>query len=253
MKNFRVQLLVLLVLGVYPHIFASDTSKPRFKVIELIKSNPFFGPSVSRIFYAAPYVVYQREYSFCAFVASANPDDEIGTDTIIPVQTSEEIRKQFFVFHRDSSFGVNYLEKDSFRNNQRSPVDSILLQMTGSNDFEKLVINMKADSSSWNADRTELTELYLAEGRKDTPDVKISFSYSSKLNHLQLFLNSKLDSIKNMKFYKFEYLVEPFYDQKRDLHTPQLILMNEIKEIETDDVSELLQYIEKYKKEMGGT
>jgi hypothetical protein len=166
---------------------------------------------------------------------------------MVTKNAGQEKRKHFFVFHRDSSFGINYDGHGTFRNNRRFPVDSILMEVIGSNTFDRLVTQKAADTLSWNTERTELKEVYVHKGTKDTPAVRISFYYSKKLNHLQASLNSTLDSLKNMKFYKFEFVIETHFYPGLDKQMPAMVLKKEMREVTIDDDTELLNYTEKYK------
>jgi hypothetical protein len=175
MMNIRLYMILLFIPGVNADTFGTDTSKLPIKAVEVRNTDPMFGPSISRIYYIGSFVIYEREHNFDSAIVRTEIDEEGEQDSMTTESAQHEKRNHFFVFHRDSSFGINYDAHGTFRHNRRYPVDSILFEVTGSNTFDQLVTQKTADTSSWNADRTELKEVYAHKSRKDTPAVRISF------------------------------------------------------------------------------
>lgn len=241
-----VQLFLILLFCVSVNASATDTTGQIIKGIKVEESNPFFGESFYRIFHVGPLVVYQSQYQFDSSETRLKFDSAGNQLSAVTENKRSEMRSQFFVFHRDSSYGLNYDPHRINESNRRLRVDSALLRIKGTNSFENS-LTKKPDTTSWNAQRTELKEVYVQKATKDTPEVRLSLYYSNGLNSLKESLNPILDSAKKMKLYKVEYVIEEFYSEKEGRLWPPLKLSTEMKEIEVTVPEEILHYIDRYK------
>lgn len=69
------------------------------------------------------------------------------------------------------------------------------------------------------------------------------------MNHLQDYINSKVDSIKKMKFYKYESTIDySLYNEKNDTHWPPLKTVTELREVRIPIPSEVMDFIKMYQK-----
>src|SRR6476660_9598744 len=143
----------------------------KIQAVEIRDNDPLFGERFYRVYYAAPFVVYQSQHMFGSsqgqvkFDSSTNkPEVELTTETT-------EQRNRFFVFHRDSNYGFQY---DAYATSQaeRRLVDSVLKNIRGGNNLESLLC-LKADTITWNEGKTELKEVYVQKASEDTPAVRI--------------------------------------------------------------------------------
>jgi hypothetical protein len=237
---------ILLILFSCETVIAStvDTTKPIRSAIEVHVSTPFFGESFYRIFHVDPFEVYQSQYQFDSSIQINL--DTTGNNTAAVTGIWSATRNKFFVFHRDSSYGYSYDLNSSIENNRRLPVDSTLQGIKGKDNFENL-LTKKTDTTTWNAQRTELKEVYVQKASKDTPSVHLSIFYSSNLNSLNASLNSALDSARKMKFYKYEYVIQEFYSEKEQRLWPAMKIRTEMKEFTVTNPEEIIQYIDRYK------
>mgnify|MGYP003576125539 CR=1 FL=1 len=224
-----------------------DTTKQRFKAVEVLDSNPFMGETFYRVFHVGTYTMYQSQYHVDTTFSQAQFDSATN-ETTFNVQLGSGLRKnRYFVFHRDSSFGYMYDPSAHEGNNLYLPVDSMLKTLRGTNNFE-LLITKKPDTTTWGADRTELKEVYVTKTTTDTPGACLAFHYSSRLNHLQESLNHVMDSAKKMKLFKIEYGQDEFYVQKEGRVWPAFKILTEIREVTVDNTDEIISYINEYKK-----
>ena len=242
--------VLLLLLSQTVNASGPDTTKPLLKAIEVKENSDLFGESFYRIFHVGTFIVYQSQYQFDSSANLVKFDQAGNLESTKPVSQFSEKRSRFFVFHQDSIFGYSYDPHEFTEASKRFPVDSVLKGITGFNSFEKLHIK-KPDTITWNADRTELKEVYLQKASEDTPAVRLSFFYSSRLNDLKASLNPLLDSIKKMKLYKYEYVIGEFYSKKHQTLCPEMKFTSELNEITVNRPEEILQYIRRYKRNTG--
>ena len=243
-RSFLLLLFILLVSqGV--NASPSDTSRQEIKAIEVTENNTFFGNSFYRVFYIGPYIIYQNNYRFDSTAQKFKLDsaDNWIQDSID--QTWSGNRNCFFVFHRDSSFGFLFDPHRIKEDNRRMKVDTALKTIRGGNNFENL-LELYPDSTSWNADRSELKELFIQRAA-DTPTVRLSFYYSKNLNYIQESLNPMMDKARKMKLYRIEFLIEEFHSIKTGRTWPPTKMITEMKEIGVPDATEAIQYVERYK------
>ena len=242
-----VQLFFILLFCESVNASAIDTTKQIIKGIEVNESNPFFGESFYRIFHVGRFVVYQSQYQFDSSETRLKFDSAGNQLSAVTENKKSEMRNQFFVFHRDSSYGFTYDPHRITESGRRLRVDSAILRIKGTNNFEGL-LTQKPDTTSWNTQRTELREVYMQKATKDTPAVRLSFFYSTRLNFLKESLFPAMDSAKQIKLYKIEYLIEEFYSEKERRLWPAMKISTEMKEIEVTNPEEILHYIDSYKK-----
>jgi hypothetical protein len=249
MVKYCIQILFILLLCESATASSADTTAPVIKAIEIQDSTPFFGKSIIRIFYIGPFVVYQSQYEFDSSIHGVKFDSTGNETSTVTEYECSETRNLFFVFHRDSSYGVSYDPHRSNENNRRLPVDSTLQRIKGTNSFEGL-LSKKPDTTIWNAQNTELREVYVQKASRDTPAVHLIIYYSSKLNNLKATLNPVMDSARKMKFYKYEYLIKEFYSEKEKQLFPEMKFSTEMKEITVTNPEEIMEYIDRYKNRM---
>lgn len=246
MVKYCIQILLILLLGETATASSADTTKPVLRAIEFQDSTPFFGNSISRIIYVDSFIVYQSEYEFDSSIQGVKFDSAGNMDSTVTEYECSEKRNLYFVFHQDSSYGFTYDPHRSNENNRRLPVDSFLKMVKGTNSFEGL-LTKKPDTTTWNAQKTALREVYVQKASVDTPAMHLSLFYSSSLNNLKASLNPKLDSARKMKFYKYEYLIKAFYSEKDQRLWPEMKFRTEMKEITVTNPEEIMQYIDRYK------
>lgn len=224
---------------------AADTTRPVIKGIEVQDFHPLFGETFYWVFYTGPYIVYQSQYQFDSSIHYPKPDSGLLAATDFLVLKSE-LRNRFFVFHLDSSYGFNY---DPYRSNEtgRCEVQSTLKMIQASYGLDSL-LNKRPDTVKWNASGTELREVYYQKASRDTPAVKLCLYFSKGLNELKESFSPIFDSARKMKLYKIEIVVEKSFEQKKAKSWPAISFISEMREIMVDDPSQILFYIDKYKK-----
>ncbi len=240
------QLIFILLFSASVKASTTDTSKQEIKAIEVQQTDPFFGEAFYRIFHISPFIVYQSQYQFDSASGRGKFDSAGNWVSSDSEYALSEKRSQFFVFHRDSSYGFSYDPHRSNFSNRRLLVDSAVLEIKGTYNFENLLTKIP-DTTTWNASRTERREVYVQKATKDTPTVRAIFYYNSSLNFLQASLNTAVDSAKKMKLYKFEYLIEEFYSEKDERLWPAMSFSTEMKEVTVMDTEEIMHFIERYK------
>lgn len=220
------------------------------KAVEVKSTDPVFGESFYRIYHYNDLLLYQSQYFFDSsvhyFVADSSTDEESSPDTVLLSET----RNRFFIFHKDSSYGYSYDAHDPLEDQKRLKVDSMLSRLRGLNELHCLV-QQSPDSSSWNKNRTILHEVYLFPATDTTPSGRIVMEYSKNLKHVQESLNQIVDSIKGMKFIKWEYHINEYYDKKNQRQLPSMVLFaTELREIDVENPKEIISYFNKYKEQV---
>jgi hypothetical protein len=245
-----ISVVLLLLFSQTVNASGPDTTKPSISAVEVRENSTLFGESFYRVFYVGAFIVYQSQYQFDSSANQVKFDSAGNIKSVIPESQFSEKRNKFFVFHQDSSFGFSYYPDRIGESSERLHVDTVIKGITGSNTFEKLLIK-KPDTTIWSTNRTELKEVHIQKVSKDTPAVKVSFYYSSRLNNLKASLNPVLDSAKKMKFYKYEYVIGEFYSEQQQMLFPDMKMSCEMDEFTVQHPEEILQYIRMYLKDSG--
>jgi hypothetical protein len=229
---------------------SADTAKQEIRAIEVRNEGQIFDGHFYRIFYAGPHIIYQSQYQFDSSHNRGVFDDSGNMVSSIVIKEWTEMRNKFFVFHRDSSYGYSFEPYNTGKEDQRLPVDTALLSIAGSFRSEWF-FRAKPDTATWNADRTELREVYMQAAGKDTPAVHISLYYTNRLDHLPGSLYPALDSARKIRLYKYEYLISDFYSEQQQKFFPAMKFSTEMKEYVVTDPAAILHYVERYKKSIG--
>jgi hypothetical protein len=110
----------------------SDFSQSKIEAVEVSSSSPIFPNTFYRIFHVNSFIIYQSQYFYSFSTSKANAN----TDTFETVNDYSEVRYKFFVFHKDSSYGYQYDDKDDKKPKLRLPVDSAVRLIIGTNNLE---------------------------------------------------------------------------------------------------------------------
>jgi hypothetical protein len=249
MKSLPVYLICFFIAPIITaNTYSQDTI---IKAIEVRDNNPIWGETFHRVFYMGWYVVYQSQYRADSSVLHPGLDAATNETSFAIDFLSGELRSSFFVFHKDSVFGYTYDPADSSNDNRRLPVDSAMKKIKGENNYENL-LSAKPDSSTWNAAKKELREVFVGDSTKTQPRVRIVFYYSGNMNHIKESMSPALDSAKKMKLYKMEIFTDEFYSEAdKKLWPPMKVMSTEMKEIGVQNPAEVKGYISRYKKSIG--
>jgi hypothetical protein len=232
--------------------FSQESTQLKIEAVEVRQNLSFFGETFYRIYRVRDHVVFQHQYQFDS---SSSEIQMIGStdDSVVYKDTTylSEIRNRYFVFHKDSSYGFDYDPHRADVSGQRLRVDSLMTKgIKGRNNFQDL-LKTKPVSTTWNSDKTELKEVFICNDNPDTPIVHISLHYSSKLNHLKESLNEIVDSIKNMKLFKCEFLVNEFYSKASNQLSPAFKIDEKLMSYTVTDPQTIITYLNKYKESIG--
>jgi len=248
----RSILIVCLVCFSYYGITACGLQKKEVNIeaVEVRSISPSMGETFYRVYYSGDLVMYQSQYLKDSFITETTFDSSKNMYSNNLTLHSEEWKDRFFVFHKDSSYGYNYDFYRNKENNQRLPVDSVVRFIKGTNKFED-VIKRKPDSVFWNANKSERKEVYLFPAKGDDPNIRLILSYSKNLNNVKESISSVVDSVKKMKLYKTETILDQFYSEKDKMTIPSLRFTTELKQIAVDKPDSVLIYLNRYRKSIG--
>lgn len=239
-KIFFTFLLFSTLYGCY-----TSLATTKIEAIEVRDISPAMGETFYRIYYVDNLVMYENRYRFDSSFTQLKIDSV--TQEITGEETLRESiwRSRFFVFHKDSSYGIMY-DSLRFYKNRRMPVNYTITNIVGTNRFDSF-LTVKPDSVVWNADKTEHRETYILLLGKDMPKGLVVFYYSKKLNHLKNSFNKVVDSVKKMKFFKVEFIFNEFYSEKDKKLWPPTYDLTEMKEINVENPEKIMGYFNKYK------
>jgi hypothetical protein len=216
------------------------------EAVEVRDISPLMGETFYRVYYFDDLVIYQSQYRFDSSVKQLSTDSSTNLVSSHITSISSQWRNQFFIFHKDSSYGFSFDPYRGRENKLRLRVDSTIMFIKGTNRFDSF-LTVKPDSIIWNANKSELKEVFLVTQKKGMPAGRIGLYYSKNLNHLKASFNATVDSAKRMKLFKVEAIFNDSYDENGKLVWPSMIDRTEMKEIKTNISEQLREYINNYK------
>lgn len=157
-------------------------------------------------------------------------------------------RSQYFVHHKDSSYGFNY-DTTMINNIRRVPIyeGRGFTFFSSDSSFE----SVKPDSSIWNNDMFELKQVYVEPAKIDTPATTIVFYFRKNMN-LPITISDILTKDRKMTFYKMQVKFGEFFDKRvNQLLPPHTAMEFELREYFPKDTKEIMKYFEWYKVEVG--
>jgi hypothetical protein len=207
--------------------------------------NSYFGEQLYRTFSIDSIIVFQMQIQLLNFEDQLQIDS-INNELVSNRQlVSTDWTYEYFIYHKDSSFGYKYVPTDSFRH-IRLGVDSVTKFIKGTNRYDSFIL-LKPDTIVWNNKKTELKEVYVLPKERGEPGGHLILYYNKKMNHLNGNINSKVDSIRKMKFYKQETTIDySLYNEKNDTQWPPLIDVTELREVRIPIPSEVMDLIKFY-------
>jgi hypothetical protein len=188
------------------------------------------------VYYYGDIIMYRFQYNY---------DSIINGQTVL-----RERRPDFFVFHRDSSFGQTfYAYVDDGNIPGRHRVDSIIRLRTFPNSQFDTLANMKPDSSYVNANG-DLVKIFNPEKRKHDPvAATIYFYFTNKLKGVKESLSRKMDTVEGMKLFRIVVKSHPGYSEEYKVLLSPGDMFWEMKEIPIKNPDQVKGYFEKYKRE----
>ena len=219
--------------------------------IEVTISDPILGEDYYRVYYIDNWIINHSRYQFDSSETQLQIDSNSNQLSGKMDLLLSEKRDMFFVFHKDSSFGYNYDANWEMKNNIRLSVDSVLKERTLQPGNLNSILNLKADSISWSDDRSELKEVYIFQPTKEIPTIRRILYYSKELKHIKETFLKEIDLAKKMKLYKIEGYSEQHYSEKEKRLWPTMKSRSEMKQIPINNLSQIMEYIDKYKKSSG--
>ena len=218
----------------------------KMEAVEVQDISPLMGETFYRVYYFDDLVIYQSQYRFDSSVKQLSTDSSTNKVSSHISSISSQWRNQFFIFHKDSSYGFSFDPYRGSENNLRLRVDSTIMFIKGTNRFDSF-LTVKPDSIIWNANKSELKEVFLLSRKNNIPEGRIGLYYSKNLNHLKESFNPKVDNAKRMKLFKVEAIFNDSYDENGKLVWPSMVDRTEMKEIKTNISEQLREYINNYK------
>jgi hypothetical protein len=209
--------------------------------VEVSDLSVMMGESHYKIYYLNDLTLYEWNYTAASLVVQMAEDPDQQTST-----GSRSVRTAYFVFQRDSSFGFDFDPNPGSMYNGRMRVDSFMKRIKGTNRFDSFAL-MKPDTVTWSEDHDELREAYVLKMPAGMPSGYLVMYYSKALNHLKESFNQRVDSIKQMKFYKYETIFYAFYDEQRKQSWPSLKDATEMRPITGPLPDTVLHYLNLYK------
>lgn len=235
----------------------SQQINQKLKAIQLL-TNTFNNPDTTIIYYLGDLVLYETTITNqfgqgSVFVVSeyhtidpANGDTTFHRDVELKNDNSPDsisITRAYFVHHMDSAYGYYYNPRAIF-NIKRITVKQGrgFVFMTNEDTF----LTMKPDSSIWNSDHSELKQVYIQPARKDTPLIKIIFSFKKNMP-LSMTISDKLSQDRKMTFYRMEILFGEYFDQTSNQLIPAQTVMDfALREYIPLDTKTIYRYFDRY-------
>ena len=221
----------------------------KIKAIEVLDFSASMGETFYRVYYLDDLLMYQSQYlvdsSFIQFKFDSSTNQFSNNVTLL----SSQWKDRFYIFQKDSIYGYNYDPYRSTDDNLRLRADSIIKFVTGTNRFDSFLA-IKPDSIIWNADKTEVKEVYFFPQQENIPPGHLSMYYSKNLNHLKESFNRIVDNAKKMKLFKTETIFSEFYSEKDKKLWPPIIYKTEMREFSPEKPEEIIGYFARFKKEV---
>ncbi|HEX6847440.1 MAG TPA: hypothetical protein VF144_10690 [Chitinophagaceae bacterium] len=172
-------------------------------------------------------------------------------DSLVDNRTAlQEIRRFFFVFQKDSSYGHKYFPNSNVNldHNKRVKIDTELLSHKFESNIYDTLINYKPDSLYNHKD--EIIRVY-----KNPPSANsvsqekhdLYFYYTKKLKDVPETFSKKMDNIKGLKLTKILIKVSGGYYKEFNMTFPARELLQEMREISVSNKDEIVGYFKRYK------
>jgi len=165
----------------------------------------------------------------------------------------QEYRDYYFVSHRDSAYGYQYLIKPdkALFNNVRYKKDSLLKFKRFESDIYDTLLNVKPDSVY--RKKEEIVKIYKNPPTVDTVQqvekFDLYFYYTKKLKDIQETFSKKMDNEKGMKLVKIVVKASGGFYKEFNMTFPPREHFLEMKEIVIENRDEVLKYFKRYKEE----
>ncbi len=211
--------------------------------IEVRDSSNIMGEGYYRVYYVGEMVMYEKLYYFDSSASAV----EMDTISKINMNRPPGNQSYYFVYHRDSAFGIRYDDdKRPELDDIRIPVDSTMEWIRGSGNFGKLLARTP-DSTSLSAGQSVFREFYTIPQQGDTPTIRVKMYYSPALKDIPESIDPVADSMKNMKLFKFEIQIDPIFDARVNAMSPEQYYMVELRQLEEFNEEKVTSYIQRYK------
>ena len=239
----------------------SSTTQNNLKAVQLLTES-YFGKDTTFIYSLGDLFIYEKSVLTYDYTGSGNNQvisihdsvDAITGDTItletVATSISEDEphtitkRSQYFVHHKDSSYGFNYDTSNIF-DIKRVPID----KGRGFTFFspEDRFVSITPDSTIWNIDSSEIKQVYIEPAKKDTPAFTLVFFFRKNLD-LPLTISDVLSKDRKMTLYKMQVKFDEFFDKRINQTVPPHTAMDfELREYFPKDTKEIMKYFERYK------
>lgn len=243
MRFLHPFIYIFLIWGTGCSPVAHSLHNDKISGFEVRDSSNILGQGYYRVFYAGDMVMYEKRYYFDSSASA------LDTDTISKINMNRPPGNQsyYFVYHRDSAFGIRYDDdKSPELDDIRIPVDSTMEWVRGSGNFGKLLARTP-DSTSWSAGQSVFREFYTIPQQGDTPTIRVKMYYSPALKNIPESIDPVADSMKNMKLFKFEIQIDPIFDARVNAMSPEQYFMGELRQMEVFNEEKVMSYIQRYK------
>ena len=251
-----ILLLILLTLTFTAH--SQQNKKDQLNAVQVI-SKTFFGNDTTYIYYLGDLILYETTIHNQTFNTT---DTVMSTEDTIDVATGDSmvvkevelstisaepdsiwITKKYFVYHKDSTYGYGYNPASIYDIKRRQvSEESVGYGINIPDTFFRI----KADSTIWNHDKTDLKMVHIMPAKGEMPSGKVALYFTKNLN-IRHSLAPKIDEQMKMKFYRIQYLVDEFFDKKSNTLVPAQTVMDiELREFKAVD-NKVMKYFERYK------
>jgi hypothetical protein len=151
-----------------------------------------------------------------------------------------EHRSNYFVFHKDSSFGYSFNFKGDFPVRKYS-VDSLLQEQALQNFQWASITKETAPHSIVNDSAGNQTETYVPEYTKNGSPRRDSliFYYSASMNHIPFSFSRELDSTRGSKLYKIRLFNDSTRFGPDNIFAPRRENYFEMKDLKVDNEDQL--------------
>lgn len=223
-----------------------DLQAQKIEAVEVLDISPLMKETYYKVYYMDSLVMYESRHLYDSSVKQFRLDNKTqemySEDTLLV----REWRSRFFVFHKDSTYGVRY-DPHGEQKEVRMPVNYEIKRIEGTNRFDSF-LSVKPDTVSWNTDKTECREVFVLNHKIHSPTGRLIFYYSKRLNHLKKSFNPTVDKAKGMKLFKYEIMFDEFYSEKPKRLWPSTLDVTEMKETVVKDPEDVMGYFNQYKR-----
>jgi len=160
-----------------------------------------------------------------------------------------ERRSNYFVFHKDSSFGYRFDMRGNSPIGKHS-VDSLLKEQALQNFQWASITKQTAPHSIVNDRAGNLIETYVPEYSQNGSPRRDSviFYYSDSMNHIAFSFSHELDSTRSSKLYRIRLFNDSTRFGPNNILAPRRESHFEMKDLKINNEQQLKQIFEMYKK-----